>query len=142
MTSMSIATASGSSSSSSITALAVWRRFSGNAAYYYAPAGAADANTYQTVTMDLTDALPNTVAGMFVSVPADLEYCWIQTWGYATLNTTLASGADGGVLGATGSGGTDGVFTQCETTSSATAIKQPCGIIIDASAKLVFLKCE
>jgi hypothetical protein len=104
----------------------------GNFAYIYAVSGAS-AGQITTVTMDLTDT-QGIGAGMFMSVPADGEYCWIQTWGPATLTTALTAGADGNALTPVGS--TDGTLDV-----SALVTDHICAIAIDASAKIVFITC-
>ncbi len=104
----------------------------GNMAYVYAVSGASAGQT-TTVTMDLTDT-QEIGAGMFMSVPADGEYCWIQIKGEATLTTALTAGADGDPLTPTGS--TDGTLDV--TTAATDAI---CAHAIDASAILVYLDC-
>ncbi len=107
--------------------------------------GGQSTGATETVTLDKTDALnslASVLAGVFTSVPADGEYCWIQTWGVCTLATTLLSGADGFALGGGVSGGTDGVLAHVETASSATAAFPQYGYIIDATAKIVFLRCS
>jgi hypothetical protein len=102
---------------------------SGNVAYYYAVSGAS-AGQYTEVTMDLTDS-QEIGAGVFQSVPADGEYCWIQITGVATLTTALTAGADGDPLTPTGAGA-DGTL---DVTADATS---PIGAYaIDASAKIV-----
>lgn len=104
----------------------------GNFAYIYAVSGAS-AGQITTVTMDLTDT-QGIGAGVFQSVPADGEYCWIQTWGPATLTTALTAGADGNALTAVGA--TDGTLDV-----SALVTDHICAVAIDASAKIVFLTC-
>ena len=55
---------------------------SGNLAYIRSASDPWD------VTMDVSDSDRNLVCGVFLSVPADLGYCWIQTKGYhATVKT-------------------------------------------------------
>ncbi len=105
----------------------------GNVAYYYGASGAADADTYQEVTMDLTDAV--LTAGVFMAVIADGGYGWIQTGGYATLTTALTAGADGNALTHVGAGA-DGTLDV-----SALVTDQHAAIAVDASAKLVYLTC-
>lgn len=104
----------------------------GNVAYYYGASGAADADTFKEVTMDLTDAV--LTAGVFQAVIADQGYGWIQTGGYATLTTALTAGADGDAL--THVGSTDGTLDV-----SALVTDQQAAIAVDASAKLVYLTC-
>lgn len=104
----------------------------GNFAYIYAVSGASAGQT-TTVTMDLTDT-QGIGAGVFQSAPADGEYCWIQTWGPATLTTALTAGADGNALTAVGA--TDGTLDV-----SALVTDHICAVAIDASAKLVFVTC-
>lgn len=106
----------------------------GDFAYVYAVTGTS-AGQITTVTMDLTDTA-GIGAGVFQSVPADGEYCWIQTWGPATLTTALTAGADGNVLTAAANGGADGTL---DVSSAST--QYGCAIAIDADAKLVFLTC-
>lgn len=101
----------------------------GNFCYYLAETGA---ETW-TVTSDLSDS--NGVgAGVFQSVPADAEYCWIQVQGPATLTTALTAGADGNALTAVGA--TDGTLDV-----SALVTDHICAIALDASAKKVLLTC-
>jgi hypothetical protein len=100
----------------------------GNFAYIYAVSGAS-AGQLTTVTMDLTDT-QEIGAGVFQSVPADGEYCWIQVTGSATLTTALTAGGDGDPLTPTGS--TDGTLDV--TTASTDHI---CAVAVDASAKIV-----
>lgn len=113
------------------------------AAYVFGTS-AASTGAVDTVTMDLTDAVgaQALVAGVFLSVPGDGEYCWIQTWGTCTFATTFATGADGSAFGGPPTAGTDGTLVHLETTSSATATKPQFGYIIDASAKIIFLMCS
>lgn len=75
----------------------------GNVCYYLAETGA---ETW-TVTSDLSDS-SYVGAGVFQSVPADGEYCWVQVKGPATITTALTAGADGNALTAVGS--TDGTL--------------------------------
>lgn len=101
----------------------------GNMAYYLAETGA---ETF-TVTSDLSDSA-YIGAGMFMSVPADGEYCWIQVSGPATLNTALTAGADGNALTPVGS--TDGALDV-----SAAVTDAICAYAVDASEKKVILAC-
>lgn len=105
----------------------------GDFAYVYAVSGAS-AGQITTVTMDLTDS-SGIGAGVFQSIPADGEYCWIQTWGPATLTTALLAGADGNALTAVGAT-TDGTLDV-----SALVTDHICAVAIDASAKIVFVTC-
>jgi hypothetical protein len=105
----------------------------GDFAYVYAVSGAS-AGQITTVTMDLTDTA-GIGAGVWQSIPADGEYCWIQTWGPATLTTALLAGADGNALTAVGAS-TDGTLDV-----SAAVTDHICAIAIDASAKIVFVTC-
>ena len=101
----------------------------GNMAYYVAETGAETV----TVTSDLSDG--NGIgAGMFMSVPADGEFCWLQIKGPATLTTELTAGADGNALTAVGA--TDGTLDV-----SALVTDFICAVAIDASAKKVILDC-
>lgn len=104
----------------------------GNFAYYYAPSGAS-AGATTTITSDLSDSA-GVGAGVFMAAPADGEYCWIQTWGPATLNTALTAGADGNALTPVGS--TDGTLDV-----SALVTDHIAAIAVDASAKIVFVTC-
>jgi hypothetical protein len=101
---------------------------SGNVAYIYAVSGASAGQT-NTCTMDLTDT-QEIGAGVFQSVPADGEYCWLQVTGPATLTTALTAGADGDPLTPTGS--TDGTLDVVTAATDAV-----CAYAIDASAKIV-----
>ena len=101
-----------------------------NFAYVLAVSGASAGQT-TTVTSDLSDSA-GVGAGMFMSAPADGEYCWVQIAGYATLNTALTAGADGNAL--TPVGATDGTLDV-----SALVTDHVCAIAIDASAKIVLL---
>lgn len=105
----------------------------GNFAYIYAVSGASAGQT-TTVTMDLTDCA-GVGAGVFQSVPADGEYCWIKGSGTATLTTALTAGADGNALTAVGAGA-DGTLDV-----SALVTDHICAIALDASAKIVLLTC-
>jgi hypothetical protein len=104
----------------------------GNFAYYYAVSGAS-AGEITEVTMDVTDS-GGVGAGVFQSVPADGEYCWLQITGPATLTTALTAGADGNALTAIGT--TDGTLDV-----SAAVTDFICAVAIDASAKIVMLCC-
>lgn len=103
-----------------------------NFCYYYAPSGAS-AGATTVVTSDLSDSA-GVGAGMLMSAPADGEYCWIQTWGPATLNTALTAGADGNALTPVGS--TDGTLDV-----SALVTDHIAAVAVDASAKIVFITC-
>lgn len=102
----------------------------GNFAYVLAVSGASAGQT-TTVTSDLSDSA-GVGAGVFMSAPADGEYCWVQISGYATLTTALTAGADGNALTPVGS--TDGTLDV-----SALVTDHICAIAIDASAKIVLL---
>ena len=104
----------------------------GNVAYYYAPSGAS-AGATTVVTSDLSDSA-NVTAGALMAAPGDGEYCWVQTWGPATLTTALTAGADGNALTAVGA--TDGTLDV-----SALVTDHIAAIAVDASAKIVFLTC-
>jgi hypothetical protein len=105
----------------------------GNMAYYYAVSGAS-AGQITEVTMDVTDS-GGIGAGVFQSIPADGEYCWIQIAGPATLTTALTSGADGNPLTAI-SAGADGTLAVVGAVTSFS-----CAVAVDATAKIVFLTC-
>ena len=104
----------------------------GNFAYIYAVSGASAGETTE-VTMDLTDTA-GIGAGVFQSVPADGEYCWLQITGHATLTTALTAGSDGNALTPVGS--SDGTVDV-----SALVTDHICAIAVDASAKIVMLTC-
>ena len=93
------------------------------------------AETQDIITSDVSTGDTNKVAaGMFVSVPADAQFCWVQTRGPATVNLTLAgSAADGDGLIA----GTDGALT----IATANQIHVCCATAGDASAKMVWMHC-
>lgn len=105
----------------------------GNFAYYYAVSGTSAGQT-NIVTMDLTDS-GGIGAGVFQSIPGDLEYCWLQTGGVATVTTAHLAGADGNALTAVGAS-TDGTLDV-----SALVTDFICAIAVDADAKIVFLTC-
>jgi|TARA_R110000744_G_scaffold286079_3_gene397392 hypothetical protein len=93
------------------------------------------ATTQDLVTSDTSagDTTP-VAAGLLVSVPADGQFCWVQTRGPATVNLALAgSAADGDGLIA----GTDGALT----IQTAGSIVPPCAVASDASAKMVWMNC-
>lgn len=102
---------------------------SGNVCYYLATTGAE----LNTVTSDLSSS-GNVGAGMFMSAPADGEYCWIQIKGPATLTTALTAGANGNAL--TAIGATDGTLKV-----SALVTDFICAVAVDAAAKKVILNC-
>jgi hypothetical protein len=97
----------------------------GNVCYYVAETGM---ETW-TVTSDLSDS-NNIGAGVFQSVPADGEYCWVQVAGPATLTTALTAGADGNALTAVGA--TDGTL---DVSGAVTDVIV--AYAIDASAKKI-----
>jgi hypothetical protein len=97
----------------------------GNVCYYLAETGA---ETF-TVTSDVSDS-SYVGAGVFQSVPADGEYCWIQVKGPATITPALTAGADGNALTAVGAG--DGTLDVSALVSDAIV-----AYAIDASAKKI-----
>jgi hypothetical protein len=102
----------------------------GNVAGIYAAGGVSAGQTTE-VTSDVSDTAGVT-AGILMSAPGNGEYGWIQTKGYATVTTTLVSGADGNALRLSST--TDGTF------KVAAAVTDHVGAIaIDASANLVFV---
>ncbi len=104
----------------------------GNAVGFYAPGGVST-GVYNEVTSDVSDTAANG-AGVLMSAPAADEYCWIQTRGFATIATTLVSGADGNALVLSST--TDG------TLKVASAVTQTVmAHCIDASANMVMLTC-
>ena len=104
----------------------------GNFAYYYAVSGTS-AGQITEVTMDLTDTA-GIGAGVFQSIPADGEFCWLQITGPATLTTALTAGADGNALTPTGS--SDGTLDV-----SGAVTDSICAYAIDASVPIVMLAC-
>ncbi len=104
----------------------------GNACYYYAVSGAS-AGQVDIVTMDVTDS-GLIGAGVFQAVIADTGYGWIQTKGSVTMTIALLAGTDGQAITAVGA--TDGKFDVVAAFTS-----YPCGVIVDASAFIVFLTC-
>ncbi len=104
----------------------------GNFCYYYAPGGTS-AGATTVVTSDLSDSA-GVGAGVLMSAPTDGDYCWIQTYGSATLTTALTAGADGNALTPVGS--TDGTLDV-----SAAVTDHICAIAVDASAKIVMVTC-
>ena len=101
----------------------------GYVAYIYAVSGASAGQT-TTCTMDLTDT-QEIGAGVFQSVPADGEYCWLQVTGPATLEVALTAGADGDPLTPTGAGADGTLDVTADVTSPI------CAYAIDASAKII-----
>tara|TARA_R100001530_G_scaffold45237_1_gene34155 strand:+ start:1671 stop:2153 length:483 start_codon:yes stop_codon:yes gene_type:complete len=93
------------------------------------------ATTQDIVTSDVSDGDTNKVAaGMFVSVPADGQFCWLQVRGPATVNLAVNSGADGAGCQPHS---TDGMLT----IQTASDIIAPCATASDVSAKMVWLHC-
>lgn len=105
----------------------------GNFCYNYAVSGAS-AGQITEVTMDVTDS-GGIGCGVFQSIPADGECCWIQITGSATLTTALTAGADGNALTAVGAGA-DGTLTV-----SGAVTDSICAFAVDHSAKIVYLTC-
>ena len=101
---------------------------SGNIAVFFA-------EKQDTVTSDVSSGDTNKVAaGMFVSVPADGQFCWLQVRGPATVNQAINSGADGaGCIPHS----TDGMLT----IATANDVIAPCATASDASALMVWLHC-
>lgn len=94
------------------------------------------ATTQDIVTSDVSDGDTNLVAaGMFVSVPADGQFCWLQVRGPATVNQAINSGADG--AGCLPYATTDGMLT----IATANDVIAPCATASDVSAKMVWLHC-
>lgn len=104
----------------------------GNFTYYYAPGGIS-AGATSVVTSDVSDSA-GVGAGMLLAAPTTGQYCWIQTWGPATLTTALTAGADGNALTAVGA--TDGTLDVSALVSDHIA-----AVAVDASAKIVFITC-
>ncbi len=102
----------------------------GGAAYYYAVSGASAGQTTE-VTMDVTDS-GGIGAGIFQSIPADGEYCWLQIKGPATMLVSLTAGADGNALTAVGAGADGALDVSAAVTDAIVAFA------IDASADLIF----
>ena len=93
------------------------------------------ATTQDICTSDISDGDTNKVAaGMFVSVPADGQFCWLQVRGPATVNQAVNSGADGAGCQPHS---TDGMLT----IQTASDIIMPCATASDVSAKMVWLHC-
>ena len=93
------------------------------------------ATTQDIVTSDVSDGDTNKVAaGMFVSVPAAGQCCWLQVRGPATVNQAGISGADGAGWQPHS---TDGMLT----IQTASDIIMPCATASDVSAKMVWLHC-
>lgn len=109
-------------------------------ATYYAVGGDGAAANMTVVTMDQTDSIL-LGAGAFMSVPADGEYCWIQTKGYhAGPSGMVNAGADGTVLIPDAS--VDGELTVTAGDNAANAgIRRGCAVALDASAHTVLLDC-
>ena len=93
------------------------------------------ATTQDIVTSDNTDGDANLVAaGMFVSAPADGQFCWIQVRGPAVVNQAINSGADGAALMVHS---TDGMLTIATSNDT----ENICATASDSSAKMVWLHC-
>ena len=93
------------------------------------------AETQDIITSDVSTGDTNKVAaGMFVSVPADAQFCWLQVRGPAVVNLAINSGADGAGCQPHS---TDGMLT----IQTASDIIEPCATASDASAKMVWLHC-
>ncbi len=93
----------------------------GNVSYYHGINGYRDS----MVTSDVSNGI-DLGAGVLQSAPADGEYCWIQTKGFASLTTALTAGSDGDPLTPTGAG--DGTLDV-----SATVTDHICAFACDAS---------
>jgi len=93
------------------------------------------ATTQDIITSDMSTGDTNPVAaGMFVSVPADAQFCWLQVRGDAVVNLAINSGADGAAcIPHT----TDGMLT----IATANDVIVSCATASDASAKMVWLHC-
>lgn len=104
----------------------------GNAVGIYAPGGVSTGVT-NVVTSDVSDT-GGVLAGTLMAVIASGDYGWIQTRGVATVTTALVSGADGNAL--TLSSTTDGTLKVTGAVTDAGG-----AVAIDASAKIVMLKC-
>ena len=93
------------------------------------------ATKQDTITSDVSSGDTNKVAaGMFVSVPADGQFCWLQVRGPATVNLAINSGADGA---ACMPHSTDGMLT----IATANDVIVSCATASDASEKMVWLHC-
>jgi len=93
------------------------------------------AATQDIITSDMSTGDTNVVAaGMFVSVPADAQFCWLQVRGPAVVNLAINSGADGA---ACMPHTTDGMLT----IATANDVIVSCATASDASAKMVWLHC-
>lgn len=104
----------------------------GNIVGFYAPGGVSTGVT-NVVSSDVSDTI-GVGAGMLMAVIANGDYGWIQTKGVATITPALVSGADGNAL--TLSSTTDGTLKVCAAVTDA-----ECAVAIDASAKIIMLKC-
>lgn len=100
----------------------------GNVTYLHAPGGVS-AGATTTVTSDLSESA-GVGAGVLASAPANLEYCWVQVKGPATITPALTAGADGNALTAVGA--TDGTLDV-----SALVTDCICAYAVDASAKII-----
>tara|TARA_Y100000593_G_scaffold12224_4_gene22360 strand:+ start:653 stop:1144 length:492 start_codon:yes stop_codon:yes gene_type:complete len=84
---------------------------------------------------DLAGSTHAVVAGMFVSVPADGQFCWLQVRGPATLNLAINGSA------------VDGIGLQAHTADGQATIATsndliaPFATASDASEKVVWLHC-
>ena len=93
------------------------------------------ATTQDIITSDFSDGDTNKVAaGMFVSVPADGQFCWLQVRGPATTNLAIDSGADGAACMIHS---VDGQLT----IATGAIVVAHCATASDASAKMIWLHC-
>tara|TARA_Y100001951_G_C11092293_1_gene157415 strand:+ start:32 stop:514 length:483 start_codon:yes stop_codon:yes gene_type:complete len=94
------------------------------------------AETQDIITSDVSTGDTNKVAaGMFVSVPADAQFCWLQVRGPATLNLAINGSAVDGIGLAAHT--TDGMAT----IAIAGQLFPSFATASDASAKVVWLHC-
>ena len=109
----------------------------GDMAFYVDDTG-YEANTVET---DNSDASGQPIgAGAACVAATDGQYLWFQTYGICTLSTSLGGSAgDGDPL--TVKGASDEALTKAAEADSTGVYKDVCATAIDASDKLVFLKC-
>lgn len=103
----------------------------GKACYYVAATG----HNEHTVTMDVTDS-GGLGAGIFLSIPADAERCWIQIKGPATgVSGLLNAAANDGLAITAVDAAADGELTVCNADSEPIV-----GSVVDES--LFIINCD
>lgn len=103
----------------------------GNLAYYNGSAGYGN----HEVTGHRASGV--VAAGVFVSVPADGEYCWVQIKGPVTANQAIGGTPSAGDPLTMSS--TNGAFTRAAESDSTAVYKQVVGYVVHVANKQVVL---